>query len=340
MSAQKRLIEEWREQKGWYTLFTKLQLSGGAWIDYVGFWTAAANGDNVRFQWLQRDWADHGGPPRDTQDFTVIGSWYYMHIESGRNPEVRQLYEKLRGGRFSPRTISNARLAVIETNPESTMGLAGHRLEMILETGHPWLRPLSGMMWVKWQKNSEGLEIGVPKYVAVRRRIVAVRMTDAAGEKVEERVWTAKSQMPNHTNTPYFVEQILEVQGDAVNVLKTRLLGNWGNAWSTSEGAVMNDDSRLSFPGRCSDPDVRTDPFTLEQEMTGRTNRMSVADLACLARPFHCRQNQYLKRYLPGGEFVENTKRQMLRAGLLKPGGDAPEAASASLLPSLAGLRL
>ena len=337
MSAQKRLIEEWREKKGWYTLFTKLQLSGGAWIDYVGFWTATANNDGVRFQWLQRDWDDHGGPPRYIQDFTVIGSWYYMHIVSEDSPEVRQLYEKLRGGRFSPRTISNARLAVLETNPESTMGLAGHRLEMILETGHPRLPSLSGMMWVKWQKNSEGLEIGVPKYVAVRRRITAVRMTDAAGEKVEERVWTAKGQMPNHTNTPYFVEQILEVQGDAVNVLKTRLLGNRGNAWSTSEGAVMNDDSPLSFPGRCSDPDVRTDPFTLEQERTGRTNRMSVADLACLARPFHCRQNQYLKRYLPHGGYVQDAKRRMLEGGMLGPSG-VPEGASP--LPSLAGLRL
>ena len=309
MSAQKRLIEEWREKKGWYTLFTKLQLSGGAWIDYVGFWTAAANG--VRFTWLQRDWDDHGGTPKDTQHFTVTGSWYYMHIVREDIPEVQQLYEKLRGGRFSPRTISNARLAVLTIDP------AGHRLEMILEAGDPRVPPLGEMMWVKWQKNSEGLEIGVPKYVAVRRRITAVRMTDAAGEKVEERVWTAKSQIPSHTNTPYFVEQILEVQGDAVNVLKTRLLGNWGNAWSTSEGAVINNDTPLSFPGRCSDPDVRTDPFTLEQERTGRTNRMSVADLVCLARPFHCRQNQYLKRYLPHGEFVENTKRRMLELSLI-----------------------
>ena len=72
----------------------------------------------------------------------------------------------------------------------------------------------------------------------------------------------------------------------------------------------------------------------LEQERAGLTNRMSVADLVRLARPFHGRQNQYLKRYLPHGEFVQDAKRRMLERGMME------KRERASLLPSLAGLRL
>ena len=219
--------------------------------------------------------------------------WHWLNFFRNRgDPEVQALYERLRGGRLSPTTISNARFAVITINPYSRMrdsytrNLAGYRLEMILDTGNVEARrSLDAMMWVKWKKDSEGLD--APSFVTVRRRVAAVRMTYSNGERVGQNVWSANSVMPPHdgskafVNTPYFLEQVLHVDGDDIRVLDTRLLGNLGEEWARMQVGyqllpgnasvrsvaaqahqLMNaqNPSVLSFPGRCSDASVRPTP--------------------------------------------------------------------------------
>ena len=185
-------------------------------------------------------------------------------------------------------------------------------------------------------------------------------MTDASGNNLDPNCGTGPEPAANSTNAPLFDAPVLPasisvaVRGPVKTLLSqharaliTRRPGGLVNL----ESAWNDERNQLTFPPSppASDPDVRTDPYTYEQERTGRTNRMSVADLVRLARPFACRQKRYREaEYTPkslggGGGYVEKVKKQMREEGLASDGvpeGASPLPEGASLLPSLAGLRL
>ena len=151
--------------------------------------------------------------------------------------------------------------------------------------------------------------------------------------------------MTNSTNAPHFLTHQFFLPASpwrSAEPVKTLLLSQHARALITRrpgglvnlESAWNDERNQLTFPPSppASDPDVRTDPYTYEQERTGRTNRMSVADLTCLARPFACRQKRYREaEYTPkslggGGGYVEKVKKQMREEGLASDG--VPEGAS------------
>ena len=335
--AWAEMLRRWQAH-GWYQLFLPVPLSNGVWNGYWVSWhygPGGAGGSGERARPVHQDWGDYSTPnPQE--------GWAPY---SSLNDDVE--YATLRGGRFSTLTILNARVAVLEIDAANSQRLvrAGGalRLEMILDDnsyGHD-ADPIKARIFRRTVVDDDGRS-RVELYVM--RRVMAVRMTDQDGNRIAEREWAPETNNLFST-TPYFLVQRFELGVPDPWPAETSLLDQKGRPLTRNANvtqlrareALADGRNTLVFPTRCSDPEVRTDPFTYQQETTGRTNRMSVADLACLARPFHCRQSRYLKRYLPGGGYVEEAKRQMLRGGMLEPGG-VPEGASP--LPSLAGLRL
>ena len=206
-----------------------------------------------------------------------------------------------------------------------------------------------------------------PKRMLVIRAVESVRMLGVPKDKpvprhedededepapvpVSPDLWSPRVARvkPAHPNVPHFVAMVIRpdegrrAAPGTYTHMRMFLLdaaGKYNNAlqrWWDKVGASINpwNTTDYSFPTTCSDPHIRTDPFTLAQEQAGRTNRVSVADVARLARPFHGRQKRVLEQYLPHNKFVQNAKKQMLEGGMLE------KPAQASLLPSLAGLKV
>ena len=332
MRKQKeKILVRWRES-GWYQLFVPMQLFSGVWNFNRVSWEYDPEGE-FRAVPRQQDSDDHFTPnPQE-------GWARYSSLHADEE------YAALRGDRFSPPTILNARFAVLEINEENGRVVAPRaggtlRLEMILDDnslGADYYDPIKARIFRRTVVDDGGRS-RVELYVM--RRVMAVRITDQRGTVLDKDVWRPQTHHLS-SNAPHFLVLHPDPGGPPPGPARTTLLDQRAYALVVAgvdiAAALNGADNRLVFPTTCSDPDVRTDPYTHAQETSGRTNRMSITDLVRLARPFRGRQNQYLKRYLPHGEYVEDAKRQMLRGGMLEPGG-VPEAASP--LPSLAGLRL
>ena len=336
---REKMLARWQEN-GWYQLFVAKQYTmdparGRYWeLNRVswGFF-----GDQPRATPLPQDWGDFAMPDRREGWSAYI-----------QNQHLDGEYAALRGDRNSPLTILNARFAVFEIDEQSAQTLVPRatgklRYEMILDDnthgGGDW-DPIKARIFRKETTEPSGRS---RVELCVMRRVMLARMTDEHGHNVDKDSWHPKSQPATRsTNAPHFLTQYFDapVPGLPAEPPKTFLFDNHGRQLVEQRAGGMvnlnsawnNEGNRLTFPPTCSDPDVRTDPYTYEQETSGRTNRMSVADLTCLARPFACRQKRFLEReYGPHGEFVEKVKKLMRKEGL---------ASDASLLPSLAGLRL
>jgi len=326
-----KVLARWETEK-WYQLFLPMQLPNGVWNLNRVSWEYGPNGE-WRAVPRQQDWGDHFTPyPQDGW-----AGYSSLHADAE--------YAALRGDRFSPPTILNARLAMLElteANGQVVAPRAGGalRLEMILDDnsrGADYYDPIKKRIFRRTVVDGDGRS-WVELYVM--RRVMAVRMTDQRGTVLDKDVWHPQTHQRS-SNAPHFLVQQFRLGGPPPGPAQTTLLDQTahalvvGGVWQYAiDGALNGADNRLVFPTTCSDPDVRTDPYTHAQETSGRTNRMSITDLVRLARPFHGRQSEYLKRYRPHGEYVEDAKRQMLEGGMMET------RAEASLLPSLAGLKV
>ena len=341
---REKMLKRWQEN-GWYQLFVARQYTmdparGGYWdLNRVSWdWL----GDKWAMMHRQQDWGDFAMPYMQ-DGWSAYGRVHHLDEE----------YAAFRGDRNSPLTILNARFAVFEIDEQSARTLVPNatgklRYEMILDDnthgGGDW-DPIKARIFRRAKPTTSGCS---RVELCVMRRVMLARMTDESGNNLNKDSWHPKSEYSTKsTNAPHFLTQQFDVPipGLPAEPPKTLLLDqharqlveqrvgglkNLNSAWN-------NEGNRLTFPPTCSDAAVRTDPYTYEQETSGRTNRMSVADLTCLARPFACRQKRFLEReYGPHGEFVEKVKKLMRKEGLASDGVEA----SASLLPSLAGLRL
>ena len=259
--------------------------------------------------------------------------------------------------------IGNARLMAFDFPAQAARdcfgiptnsGFASFRMELTLsDRGANGSRDLH--KWVSFARWPTAMA-ALPTRMLVIRAVESVRMLGVPRPEDETAPPAYVRLPPNlwrpevdyaHPNVPHFVAMDVSADGtqgaapntyQAHNMYLLDATGKYNDAlqlWWTKVGGINPFRSvDYSFPTTCSDPYIRTDSFTLAQEQAGRTNRMSVAELARLARPFHGRQSEYLKRYLPGNKYVQDAKRRMLEGGMLE------KRAAASLLPSLAGLRV
>lgn len=286
------------------------------------------------------------------------GHWK-QYADLKGNPDVDAAYARIRS---TPAPyIGNARLMAFDFaqgaawdcfSIPTNSGFSSFRVELTLsDRGAEGSRNLH--QWVSFASRTEGVD---PKCVLVIRAVESVRMlgvpqveeetASPAPVPVPPGLWHPDVD-PALPNVPHFVamaifpdERPLAAPGTYRHIRMYLLdaTGSYNNnlqRWWMKVGAINPWRSTdYSFPTTCSDPYIRTDPFTLAQEQAGRINRVSVADVARLARPFHGRQKRVLEQYLPHGGYVQNAKKQMLEGGMLE------KPAQASLLPSLAGLKV
>ena len=257
--------------------------------------------------------------------------------------------------------IGNARLMAFNFNPSAAWdclsipihsGFSLLRVELTLsDRGAAGSRDLHKWVSFRVKVNDAGADA---THMLVIRAVESVRVIGVPGPENETALpariplppdlWSPDVD-PALPNVPHFVA--MEIKNHALSDAEPEIYQVKNMYLLDSNGKFNNRLKRwwrrvhdeglynsYSFPTTCSDPYIRTDPFTLAQEQAGRTNRVSVADVARLARPFHGRQKRVLDQYLPHGGYVQNAKKQMLEGGMLE------KPAQASLLPSLAGLKV
>lgn len=348
--------------RGWWPLaYQVLEYEGGS--PHVRRYALTINEKTNMQEYMPTTDPDIGWSFATTGD-TAFAPWppygrWKQYADLKGDPDVDAAYASIRS---TPAPyIGNARLMAFDFAPgaawdcfgiPTNSGFSSFRVELTLsDRGAEGSRDLH--KWVSFALRTESAD---PKRMLVIRAVESVRMlgvpqhedetASPAPVPVPPDLWHPEVE-PAHPNVPHFVAMAIYPDGRPRAALGTYLpmrmflldaTGGYNNAlqrWWIKVGGINPWRSvDYSFPTTCSDPYIRTDPFTLAQEQAGRTNRVSVADVARLALPFHDRQKQVLKRYLPGGEFVENAKRRMLEDGLLE------KREAASLLPSLAGLKV
>ena len=293
------------------------------------------------------------GPGGLASTYPPYGRWRQYADLKDKTTDFDTAYERIRS--TSTPYIGNARLMAFDFTKQAAWELfsirgssdfASFRMELTLsDRGAEGSRNLHKCVSFAWQTEDMGTDAN---RILVIRAVESVRMlgqplledgtVSSAYVRLPLDLWRPDVE-PALPNVPYFVAMEVVPNDRGYTSKRMYLLDPTGrDNWALQRWYRMirspDPSVRVDFPTTCSDPYIRTDRFTLEQERAKLTNRMSVADLVRLARPFHGRQNEYLKRYLPGGGYVQKAKRQMLEGGMMEKREDA------SLLPSLAGLRM